>query len=70
MTHTRIRNIGGDMPLDRWDGDHYVHATGREVEDFVYPTNGGDPVRVWRTEYEDDATVALPTTEPEEDYDN
>ena len=67
---TRIRNISGDMPLDRWDVDHYVHATGREVEDFVCPTNGGDPVQVWRTEYEDDATVALPTTEPEEEYDN
>ena len=40
------------MPLDRWDGEQYVHATGREYWD-PYPG-------CWRAEYEDDETVDLP----------
>lgn len=52
-----IREIKGDMPFDR-DGKH---ATGREVADWVYPTNGGDPVLCWFAEYEDDSTVDCPT---------
>lgn len=56
---TRIRNVY-PMPFDRWDGDKYVHATGREYWDCT--TNG------WCTEYEDDATCSLPVTDPEYDY--
>lgn len=55
MEQIRIRNIEGDMPLDRWDGEQFIHATGREYWD-EFPG-------CWRTEYEDDDTVDLPTTE-------
>ena len=52
----KIRFIeSDDMPLDRWDGDHYVHATGREYWD-PYPG-------CWRAEYEDDETVDLPVNQ-------
>lgn len=44
-----------DMPLDRWDGERYVHATGREYWD-PYPG-------CWRSEYEDDETVDLPVNQ-------
>ena len=40
----RIRYIDGDMPFDR-DGQH---ATGREVAEWVYPTNGVQLVFRWR----------------------
>ena len=43
------------MPLDRWDGEQYVHATGREYWD-PYPG-------CWRAEYEDDETVDLPVNQ-------
>lgn len=55
----RIRYIDGDMPFDR-DGQH---ATGREVAEWVYPTNGGEPVLCWFAEYEGDDTADLPCTE-------
>lgn len=55
---TRIREIY-PMPFDRWDGEKYVHATGREYWDCVTG---------WCTEYEDDATCSLPVTDPEYDY--
>ena len=55
----RIRDIDiweEGMPLDRYDSESgFVHATGREYWD---PFPG-----CWRTEYEDDPTVDLPTTE-------
>ncbi len=55
----RIREINiweEGMPLDRYDNEAgFVHATGREYWD---PFPG-----CWRTEYEDDHTVNLPTTE-------
>lgn len=51
---TRIREIY-PMPFDRWDGEKYVHATGREYWDCVTG---------WCTEYEDDATCSLPVTDP------
>lgn len=54
----RIREIEGDMPLDRWDGEKYVHATGREYWD-EFPG-------CWRAEYEDDDTVGLLTNEERE----
>lgn len=57
----RIRYIeDGKMPFDH-DGQH---ATGREVAQWVYPTNGvGSPVLCWFAEYEGDYTVNLPCTE-------
>lgn len=54
----RIREIEGDMPLDRWDGEKYVHATGREYWD-EFPG-------CWHAEYEDDDTVGLLTNEERE----
>ena len=59
MENMRIRYIDGDMPFDR-DGQH---ATGREVAQWVYPTNGGEPVLCWFAEYDGDDTVGLPCTE-------
>lgn len=59
MENMRIRYIDGDMPFDR-DGQH---ATGREVAQWVYPTNGGKPVLCWLAEYDGDDTVGFPCTE-------
>lgn len=50
MTH--IRNTW-PMAFDRWDGDQFIHATGREVL-----IDG-----IWTTEYEDSPTVDMPTTD-------
>jgi len=61
---TEIRRIVGPMPFDRHeDGVGFVHATGREV---LTINPWGDPV--WVNEYEDWATVDLPETETEEEY--
>lgn len=56
-----IRNIPSyeGMPFDR-DGEH---ATGREVAQWVHPTNGGKSVLCWFAEYEGDSTCELPTTD-------
>ena len=56
-----IRNIPSyeRMPFDK-DGKH---ATGREVAEWVYPTDGGNPVLCWFAEYEGDCTCELPTTD-------
>ena len=54
----RIRWIPDDegMPFDRYDAEvGFIHATGREYWD---PFPG-----CWRVEYEDSATVGMPTTE-------
>lgn len=55
----RIREIDiweEGMPFDRYDRESgFVHATGREYWDSFTES--------WRTEYEDDPTVDLPTTE-------
>ena len=52
-----------EMAFDRWDGDHYVHATGREIGEYTYATDGRAKTFGWRPEYEDDYTVETPATD-------
>ena len=50
------------MPFDRWDSDHYVHATGRDVWGYDFHPDG-TPCFMCEPEYEDGATVDTPTTD-------
>lgn len=60
---TRIRQINGPMPYDKYDGVNFVHATGREV--WAQAASGD---WCWQNEYEGDPTEDLPETEEAEDY--
>lgn len=50
------------MPFDRWDSDHYIHATGRELWGYDCDCEGKEYFRC-ETEYEDSVTVNTPTTD-------